>query len=43
MEPAVKVVLAGAFLKCQLTPRATLETRAFRGFKSSEKMGDLPG
>ncbi len=40
MEPAVKVMLGGVF--SQLTSRATLETRGFRGFKSSEKTGVLP-
>ena len=42
MEPAVKVVLTGDFLS-QFTARATLKTRVFRGFKSSEKTGVLPG
>ncbi len=41
MEPAVKVMLAGVFFS-QLTSRATLETRGFRGFKASEKTGVLP-
>ncbi len=40
MEPAVKGLLAGVF--SQLTTRATLETRGFRGFKASEKTGVLP-
>ena len=42
MQPAVEVVLAGNSVKCQLTARATLETRDFRGFKASEKTGDFP-
>ncbi|WP_255457896.1 hypothetical protein [Levilactobacillus tujiorum] len=42
MEPAVIVVLTGDFLS-QFTARATLKTRVFRGFKSSEKTGVLPG
>jgi len=35
MEPAVEVVLTGVF--DQFTPRASLKTGGFRGFKSSRK------